>query len=75
MLEVVKTRKEIQFKYGVTTEARHKNGKLCMLTRLKKKLLRVEMRSMDSTSTDHSTLDQDCHSRESLSVTVPTMFG
>jgi hypothetical protein len=29
----------------------------------------------DSISTDHSTSDQDFHSKESLSVTVQTMFG
>jgi len=52
-----------------------KSGKSSMLTRLKRLGLRVSTRNSDSTSTDHSTLDQECQCKESLNATAPTTSG
>jgi hypothetical protein len=46
-----------------------------MLTRLQRLKLRDSMRNSVSTSTDHSTSDQDYQCRELLSAMEPTMSG
>jgi hypothetical protein len=52
-----------------------KDGRLSMLTKLRLSGPRASTRSSDSTSTDHSTSDQECQCKELLSATVPTMSG
>jgi hypothetical protein len=53
----------------------NKDGELSILIKLIRLKLRDSMKNLDSTSTDHSTSDQDSHSRELQSATVPTMSG
>jgi hypothetical protein len=52
-----------------------RDGRLSILIRMIRTELRASTRSLVSISTDHSTSDQDFHSRELLSATVPTMSG
>jgi hypothetical protein len=52
-----------------------RDGKLSTLTKLPRRDPRDLTVNTDSTSIDHSTLDQDCHSRESLNAMVQTMSG
>jgi hypothetical protein len=52
-----------------------KDGKLSILTKLIRLKPKAKMKNSASTSIDHSTLDQDCHSRESLNAMVQTMSG
>jgi hypothetical protein len=68
-------RKEMLLELQTTLEKQTKNGKLSMLTKQANSRLRDLMKSSVSTSTDHSTSDQECHSKELLSATVPTTFG
>jgi len=75
MSQEAKMKKPAQFKYLVTTDPKLNCGTLSMLIKLTKIEPRDSIRSSDYTSIDHSTLDQDYHSRESLSATVPTTSG
>jgi hypothetical protein len=68
-------KKETQFKFGVTMDLLLKNGKSYMLTNVQKIEERASTKSLDFISTDHSTSDQDFHSKESLSATELTMSG
>jgi hypothetical protein len=52
-----------------------KDGRSSMLTKQRPLELRVSTRNSVSISTDHSTSDQECHSRELLSATVLTTSG
>jgi hypothetical protein len=53
----------------------NKDGRSSMSTRLPRLEPRASTRSSVSTSTDHSTSDQECQCKELLNATVPTMFG
>jgi hypothetical protein len=64
MSEEAKMKKVKQFKYGVTTELKHKNGKLSILTKLRAHKLRDLTKTSASMSTDHSILFQSFHSTE-----------
>jgi hypothetical protein len=52
-----------------------KDGRSSMLIKPLRQELRVSTKNSDSTSTDLSTLDQECQCKELLSVMVPTMSG
>jgi hypothetical protein len=53
----------------------NKDGRSSMSTRLPRLEPRASTRSSVSTSTDHSTSDQECQCKELQNATVPTMFG
>jgi len=61
--------------YSKTATVSTKDGESFILTKLKKLKPRDSTKSLASTSTDHSISDQDCHSKELLSATVPTTSG
>jgi hypothetical protein len=63
-----------QLVFMVTAEESISNGKLSILIRLRVNKLRDSAKNGDSISIDHSTSDQDCHSKEYLSALVPTML-
>jgi hypothetical protein len=52
-----------------------KDGKLSMLTKLERSELRVSIKSLDSTLTDHSISDQECQCKELPNATVQATFG
>jgi len=52
-----------------------KDGRLYISTKLKQLELRASTKSSVSTSTDHSTSDQECQCKELLNAMVPTMSG
>jgi hypothetical protein len=58
-----------------TATTKTKDGRSSILTRLRNSEPRASTRSLDSTSTDHSTSDQECQCKELLSATVPTTSG
>jgi hypothetical protein len=64
MLEEAKMKKDKQFNYLVTTEAKTKNGLLFILTRQRAHKLRDSTRNSDSMSIDLSTLFPSSHSTE-----------
>jgi hypothetical protein len=74
-LEEAKMKKDKLLESGVTMDLLLKSGKFCMLIKLIKIELRASTRSSDFISTDHSTSDQDFHSKELLNAMVPTMSG
>jgi len=51
----------------------HKSGLSSMLTNQRKTKLRDSMKTSVSISTDHSTSEIECHSRELLNALEPTM--
>jgi len=75
MSREAKMRKDMQLVFGVTIEESINNGKLFILIKPPSLKPRDSTKNSDSTSTDHSILDQDCHSKELLSATVPTTSG
>jgi hypothetical protein len=60
MLQEERMKKAIRLEFGVTTRVPHNNGKFYMLMKPLKQELKVSMKNSDSTSTDHSTSDQEC---------------
>jgi hypothetical protein len=70
-----RTRKDIQLEFGVTTEEDTNNGKLSILIKPRVHKLRDSTKSMDSMSTDHSTLSQNSHSAECSSAIITTTSG
>jgi hypothetical protein len=64
MSKEVKMKKDTRSKCGTTMEAKLSNGKLSMLTKLRRNKPRDWLKTSDSMPTDHSTSDQECHSRE-----------
>jgi hypothetical protein len=79
MLLVVKMKKAKQLLSTTRMETRitmpTKDGRLSILIRLEPSELRDSTRNSASISIDHSTSDQDFHSKELLSATVLTMSG
>ena len=69
MFQVEETPKVNQSSSGATTEKLTRDGESSILTKLRRSKIRDFTRIPDSTSTDHSTSDQDFHSRESLRCT------
>jgi hypothetical protein len=63
------------FKFMVDTTEPTRDGRFSIWIPRQRIEPRESMKNSVFTSIDHSTSDQDCHSRESLSATVPTMFG
>jgi len=64
MLEEVKMKKATQFKFGPTMDLQLKSGMLSISTKQRPYKPRVSTRTLDSMSTDHSTLSQSFHSEE-----------
>ena len=60
MSQEPRMRKDKLFKYTVTTVERTNNGMSFILTRLMDLKLRDSTKTLVSTSTDHSTSDQEC---------------
>jgi hypothetical protein len=58
-----------------TSKMLTKDGRLSTLINPKRIELKDSTRNSDSTSTDHSTSDQECQCKELLNATVPTTFG
>jgi hypothetical protein len=75
MLKEEKMLKAKQLVFGEITEESINNGKLSILIRLKVNKLRDSAKNGASISTDHSTSDQDFHSKEFLSAMELTTFG
>jgi hypothetical protein len=75
MLFKARMKKDKLFKSVEEPMVLTKDGRYSMLIREKRMPLRASTRSMVSTLTDHSTSDQDFHSKELLSAMVPTTFG
>jgi len=75
MLQEAKMRKELQLLYITNTTVTTKDGLYFMLIKPTRLQLKDSAKTSDSTSTDHSTLSQDSHSRELLSATVLTTSG
>jgi len=69
MLKELRMKKVEQLVFGVTTEESINNGELSILTKLTQLLQRELTKTSVSTSTDHSTLDQECQCRELLRCT------
>jgi len=70
-----RTKKCKRSKFMVDIMVLTRDGRFYMLTKEQRMQQRDSTKSMASTSTDHSISDQDCHSKELLSATVPTTSG
>jgi len=75
MLQEAKMRKELQLLYITNTTVTTKDGLYFTLIKPTRLQLKDSAKTSDSTSTDHSTLSQDSHSRELLNRSQPTTWS
>jgi hypothetical protein len=69
-----KKRKDLLLPWPPQRILSNKNGLLSILINQRMKIPRAIMKNTDSTSIDHSILDQECHSTELLNAEEPVML-